>query len=170
MKNKKATMTEDLDTRLAALQARRGQPSSTPPTPRRTAMADQAEDGGGESQPGPATTTARPKPSAKRTTNHAAPATRILALGLSASAAIALTGIMARAAASPGAPAEPSTGATAEPAPAAVVVHVVLPNGQVVQGTQTPTAAPVITAARPAAQPAPRTTTSPTVVTRSRAS
>jgi hypothetical protein len=79
---------------------------------------------------------------------------------------IALTGIMTRPLASPAATADPAATAPAETTPASIVVHVVLPNGQVVQGTQTPTTAPAIAAAQPAARP----TTSPTVATRSRAS
>lgn len=159
-------MTENLDDRLAALQARRGHPNTTPRTARPIPTADPAGNEGSATDPDPVTPTARPTRPAKRAGQHAAPASRILALGLSASAAIAMTGIMTRSAASPTTAAEPSASAIAAPTPAPIVVHVVLPNGQVVQGTQTPTAAPAIAAAQPAA----RTTTNPTVVTRSRAS
>ena len=151
-------MTESLDTRLAALQARRGQPKTTPGTPDPTPTADHEGDGGSDPDPELVATTTHPKRPAKRARRHAAPATRILSLGLSASAMIALTGFMTRPVASTASTADPDTAATAEPAP--IVVHVVLPDGQVVQGTQTPTAA----------QPATSTTTSTTVATRSSAS
>lgn len=153
-------MTENLDPRLAALQARRGQPKRSPRPSRPTSTADHEGNGGSTPDPQPPATT-RPTKKARK---HAAPASRILALGLSASAMIALTGIMIRPSATTAAAADPGTTTTTEPAP--IVVHVVLPNGQIVQGTQTPTAA----VATPSAQPAARPTTTPTVATRSRAS
>lgn len=155
-------MTEDLDSRLAALQARRSRPNAAP---RVTPATDQAGSGERATDPEPVTTRSRPTHATKRSKKHAAPASRILALGISASAAIALTGIMTRSVADPAATADPSAIATAVPTQAPVVVHVVLPNGQTVQATQTPASAPIVASAQPAQR-----TTSPTVATRTRAS
>ncbi len=75
----------------------------------------------------------------KKRRGHAAQGGRILALGLSAGAAVAFTAAMANAV-------TPTTGAAvASPQPAQIVVHVVMANGQTTDTALT--SAPVVTAA-----------------------
>jgi hypothetical protein len=125
------SMNEDNKARLAALASRRPAPSGS-----RTRTAE---------APGAATNartgeTTRPRRSRRR---HAASGGRVLAVGLSASAALLLTATLAQAG-------RPAAVPTAPSAPAPVVVRVVLTNGP---GTSTVApAAPVVTAAPVAAK------------------
>lgn len=152
-------MTDDLDARLAALQGRRrhapineGAPRAIgdPITGQRVADPRVAPDA-------PRQSSSTPKP---RRQGHAAPAGRILAVGMSVSATVALTAAMTQSAASPNP--EATSGSTNQAAaPTPLAVHVVLPDGRTVQATQR---------LGGSAQPAPQTTTRPAPVTRTRAS
>lgn len=126
------SMNEDNQARLAALASRRHASNGS-----RTQTAEAA----GAATNARKGETARPRKSRRR---HAATGGRVLAVGLSASAALLLTAALAQAG-------RPAAGPTTAPsAPAPIVVRVVLTNGS---GTSTAApAAPVVTAAPVAAK------------------
>ena len=157
-------MTDDLDARLAALNARRRPPTSADePAPQRRPSTTRDNASNAADEPTKTHTGRSASPTKRR--RHAAPAARILALGLSVSATLAMTSVMSRSlVASNANSVGTGTAATATATP--IVVHVVMPDGQVLQATSGSATPPVAASTPTVTRPAPAAPTS----TRSRAS